>query len=494
VVDEGPRVYVERINIRGNSRTRDYVVRRELDLGEGDPYNKVLLDRAERRLNNLGFFNKVRVTNEPGTSPDRVVVNIDVEDKATGSFSVSGGYSTSDGIIGEVSLSESNFLGRGQYVKIAGTFGQRTKGVDFSFTEPYFLGQRMAAGIDLFSKFNDNTNTSRFESRVTGGQLRLTLPITEEFSITPRYSAYQTQITIPNKTDKPFDDCTAGNSGLQSLGVGYLLADCLSNGEASVAIKEAKGKTFTSLFGMTMVYNALDNTANPRNGFYAEVKPDVAGAGGDSRFLRVSGDARYYREIFDDFVGVARIQGGHIMGFDGSTRMTDHYFIGPSLVRGFAVSGIGPRDVRAGVDTRTSALGGTTYFGGSLELQFPIFGLPREIGLKGAIFADAGTLFGYDGGTSVSDPTCPAGSSGRLFNKVQVAAGSPQSNVACVRDQNVIRSSVGASLLWASPLGPIRFDYAFALSKDSGIQSPINGVRYGGDRTQAFRFSGGTRF
>ena len=136
------RVYVERINVRGNTRTRDYVVRRELDLGEGDAYNKVMVDRAERRLNNLGFFTKVRITNEPGSAPDRVVVNIDVEDKATGSFSVAGGYSTSDGVIGEISLSESNFLGRGQFVRIAGTLGQRTQGVDFSFTEPYFLGYR----------------------------------------------------------------------------------------------------------------------------------------------------------------------------------------------------------------------------------------------------------------------------------------------------------------------------------------------------------------
>jgi outer membrane protein insertion porin family len=494
VVDEGPRVYVERINVRGNNRTRDYVVRRELDMGEGDPYNKVLLDRAERRLNNLGFFNKVRVTNEPGSAPDRVVVNIEVEDKATGSFAISGGYSTSDGIIGEVSLTESNFLGRGQYVKIAGTFGQRTKGIDFSFTEPYFLGQRMAAGIDLFSKFSDNTTTSRFQSRVTGGQLRLTLPITEEFSVTPRYSLYQTNIKIPNTVSKPYDDCSAGNSGLQSLGLGYRLADCLANGEASVAVKEAKGNTITSLFGVTMVYNALDNTANPRNGFYAELKPDVAGLGGDSQFLRIAGDARYYREIFEDFVGVARVQGGHIMGFSGSTRMTDHFFMGPSLVRGFAVSGMGPRDVRPGVDTKTSALGGTTYFGGSLEVQFPIFGLPREIGLKGAVFADAGTLFGYDGGQGVFDATCPSGSSGRLFSKVAVQPGSPQTNVACVRDQNVIRSSVGASILWASPLGPIRFDYAFALTKDKGIQDAATGLRYGGDRTQAFRFSGGARF
>jgi len=504
VVDEGPRVYVERINVRGNTRTRDYVVRRELDLGEGDAYNKVMVDRAERRLNNLGFFNKVRITNEPGSAPDRVVVNIDVEDKATGSFSIAGGYSTSDGIIGEVSLSESNFLGRGQFVRIAGTLGQRTQGVDFSFTEPYFLGYRIAAGFDLFSKFSDNYNTGRFESRVTGGTVRLTFPITEELSITPRYSIYSTEIDIPNTADRPYNDCSYPIFGV-TPGFGTIPADpifnCLSNGEATIAVKEAQGTTLTSLVGLSFNYNSLDNNQNPRNGFIAELKPEFAGVGGDSKFLRVSADARYYKEIFDDVVGFARLQGGHVQATSGDLRMIDHYFLGPSLVRGFAPSGIGPRDVTN--DPTANALGGTTYFGGSLEVQFPIWGLPRDLGLRGAVFADAGTLFNYDGGSSgITNPgllSCPAGTSGRQFNVATTSV--YQSNIACVRDKNVIRSSVGVSLLWQSPLGPIRFDYAYALTKDDGqfgtmvlpSGQTVSG-KFGGDRTQAFRFSGGTRF
>ena len=496
VIDEGPRVYVERINVRGNTRTRDYVVRRELDLGEGDAYNKVLIDRAERRLNNLGFFNKVRITNEPGTTPDRVVVNIDVEDKATGAFSIAGGYSTSDGVIGEVSLSESNFLGRGQFVRIAGTLGQKSQGVDFSFTEPYFLGRRIAAGFDLFSKFSDNYNTGRFESRVTGGQVRLTFPITEELSITPRYSIYTTEIKIPNTTTRPYNDCSIPIPGITPGAPGSIAADslfnCLSNGEASIAVKEAAGTTLTSLVGVNLTYNSLDNYANPRNGFFAEIKPEFAGVGGDSKFLRIAADARYYREIFEDVVGFARLQGGHVQATSGNLRMVDHYFLGPTLVRGFAPSGIGPRDVTN--DPTANALGGTTYFGGTVELQFPIWGLPRDLGLRGAVFADAGTLFEYDGGRSVVNANCPAGSAARQFN---VPTSSPyQSNVACVRDKNVLRSSVGVSLLWQSPLGPLRFDYAYALTKDDGQLGTYNGVtaKYGGDRLQAFRFSGGTRF
>jgi outer membrane protein insertion porin family len=492
VIEEGPRVYIERINVRGNSRTRDYVIRREFDVGEGDAYNKVLMDRAERRLNNLGYFKRVRITNEPGSAPDRVVVNVDVEDQSTGSFGVSGGYSTADGFIGEVSISESNFLGRGQYVRLAGQWGERAQGVDFSFTEPYFLGYRLAAGIDLFSKFSDQTKYARYENRVTGGQLRLGLPVTENFGVTLRYSLYQQDVEIPNDIKQPYNDCTVPIIGFTVLNPDGTpnKFSCEGNGEASLAIKESQGDTLTSLAGITFNYNTLDNVKDPRNGIYAEVKTDFAGLGGDSHYFRATGDARYYREIYEDIVGIARIQGGHISALgNDDLRIVDHFFLGPSLVRGFASSGIGPRDISS-LDSRSNAVGGTTYFGGSLEVQFPIFGLPRELGLKGAVFADAGTLFGYKGPTTfdvnnnlIIEGFAPGG-----------CTLSPLVTQECilVRDSKDIRSSVGASLLWSSPLGPIRFDYAFALSKDDGIN--INGVKVGGDRTQAFRFSGGTRF
>ncbi|MBB3019949.1 outer membrane protein insertion porin family [Microvirga lupini] len=468
VVEEAPRIYIERINVRGNSRTRDYVIRREFELGEGDAYNQVLIDRAERRLNNLGYFKQVRVSNEPGSSADRVVVNVDVEDQSTGAFSISGGYSTADGFIGEVSVTETNFLGRGQFVRLAGQLGQRAHGVDFSFTEPYFLGYRMSAGIDLYSKFSDQTRYSRYENRMTGGTLRLGLPFTEEFTITARYSLYQQEVTIPNDADQPYNDCSVPIPGVTTP------FNCETNGEASLAIKNAQGETITSLAGLTFNYNTLDSTRNPRNGFYAEVKTDFAGLGGDSHYFRVTGDARYYRELYEDVIGIARVQGGHIMGFGdnggdgGDLRIIDQFFMGPSLVRGFAPNGIGPRDIST-ADSRANALGGTTYFGGSLEVQFPIPVLPRELGLRGAVFADAGTLYGYDGPTTFDDESID------------------------VFDSSKLRSSVGASILWTSPLGPIRFDYAFALTKEEGILD-ANGNRVGGDRTQAFRFTGGTRF
>ncbi len=513
VVEDGPRVYVERINVRGNTRTRDYVIRRELDIAEGDAYNRVLTDRAERRLNGLGFFKKVRFSNEPGSAPDRVVINIDVEDQPTGSFSVAGGYSTQDGIIGEVSVSESNFLGRGQYVRVAGTGGQYSRGVDFSFTEPYFLGYRLAAGFDAFYKYSDLTRYSRYETTVYGGQIRIGLPVTEEFGVTLRYSLYNTELKVPNGLKQPYNDCSNPIPGFtprydpgkvingQNVGGLAKYPDCAYNGEASIAIKGSQGSTLTSLAGLTLAYSTLDIIGNPKNGIYAELKPDVAGLGGDSKFFRVTGDARYYKELYEDVVGFVRFQGGHVQALDSNPlRITDQFFLGPSLVRGFAPNGIGPRDVGTS-DARSNAIGGSTYVGGTLEVQFPLPYIPRDLGLKGAFFADAGTLFGYHGRTSFDvngdgfiNGTSPV--TGRCnFNAFTVGV---EPECVSVRDKNVIRSSVGASILWNSPLGPIRFDYAYALSKDEGQK--VFGAdgsylgKVGKDQIQAFRFSGGSRF
>jgi outer membrane protein insertion porin family len=499
VVEEGPRVYVERIVVRGNTRTRDYVIRREFELGEGDAYNRVLVDRAERRLNSLGFFKRVRIINEPGSSPDRVVVIVDVEDQPTGSFGISGGYSTQDGFIGEVSVSESNFLGRGQFVRASASLGQRVRGVDLSFTEPYFLGYRMAAGVDLFWRENTNSTYALYDTSNVGATLRLGIPLTDQFSLGVRYSIYQTEITIPNDRNRPYNDCTTFIPGVTPTPA-LPNINCLTNGEASLAVKEAAGKWLTSSVGSTLSYSTLDNGRNPTSGLYAEVRGDVAGLGGDAKWVRGTADLRYYYPVWDNVTLLARAQGGHISAFGGNDlRIVDNFNLGPSLVRGFASGGIGPRDISTGQSNNsTASLGGTTYFGGSLELQFPIFGLPREIGLRGAIFADAGTLFGYKGRKNFAgevfncgqDPL-PAGNP--CFPGVGAAPPTnPQSTTLRVRDDSGIRSSVGASLLWASPLGPIRFDYAFALTKDDG--EIVAGRKVGGDVTQAFRFSGGTSF
>jgi outer membrane protein insertion porin family len=486
IVEEGPRVFIERIDIKGNSRTHDDVVRREIDLSEGDAYNKVLMDRAERRLNNLGYFKTVKVTTEPGSTPDRIIVVVDVEDQPTGAFSISGGYSTTDGVIGEVSVTETNFLGRGLYVKLGGSLGQRSNGVEFSFTDPYFLGQRLAAGFDLFTKYQDNTRYALYTSRTTGGQLRVGFPLTEEWTFITRYALFSTDIVIPNTTTQPFNDCSVPILGITPLnpdGTVNLLG-CTANGEASIALKESKGTTLTSAPGYTLDYNTVDSVKDPHSGLLAEVKQDFAGAGGDTKYVRTTGVAKFYYEVYEDVVGLLKLQGGYIHSWGNySLKINDNFNLGPELVRGFAPSGIGPRDLNG--DVKDNPLGGTTYFGASYELQFPIWGVPREIGIKGAVFADAGTLFGYTGkrffpgfyGGSIANPVnCNPPTSFAAINNFEV------SECVNVHDSHVIRSSVGSSLIWNSPLGPIRFDLAYALTKDKN------------DRLQVFRFSGGGAF
>lgn len=455
LVEEGPRVYIERINVRGNTRTRDYVIRREFDIGEGDAYNKVLIDRTERRLNNLGYFKTVRITNEPGSAPDRVIVNVDVEDQSTGQFSIAGGYSTSEGFIGEVGIKESNLLGTGRVASIKGSTGQYTRGLELNYTEPYVFDRRMAAGFDAYSKQSDNARFARYSNVMTGGTVRLSAPVTEEFSLSGRYSLYSQDISIPNDSRQPYNDCVASD-----YTTGYVPGGpnpCFDNGEASLAIKDASGSRLTSMLGYTLTYNTLDNVRDPRAGFFTEFKQDFAGLGGDSSYVRSSIESKYYYEFNESFVGMIRGQAGYIYGVD---YINDNFFMGSNLVRGFTNGGIGPRDVtipEASYYNRTP-LGGSTYFGASAELQFPVFGLPREAGLRGAVFADAGSLFGYDGPT--------------LVDGVNIK----------VADDRTIRSSAGVGVLWASPLGPIRLDFAW----------PITKGEY--DQTQMFRFSGGTSF
>ena len=421
VVEEGPRVYIERINVRGNTRTRDYVVRREFDIGEGDAYNKVIIDRTERRLKNLGFFKSVRISNEPGSTPDRVIINVDVEDQSTGQFSVGGGYSTTEGILAEVGIQESNLQGRGQFAKLRGSTGQWSRGVELNFTEPYFLERRMQAGFDIYSKESDNSRFAYYSNMKTGATLRLGLPLTEEFTVIGRYSLYNNSIKVTDSTN------------------------------VSSAISTSEGQNLTSAVGYTLEYNTLDNSINPRNGAISNLKQDIAGLGGDSRYLKTTTEVKYYRELNDTFVGMIRGQAGYIYGTD--LRVIDNFFMGPDLIRGFSLSGIGPRDGGSGEASR-NGLGGTTYWGTSAEVTFPLFGMPREAGIKGAFYADAGSVFGYS---------------------------SPASLTIVGNDQSV-RTSVGTGLLWSSPIGPIRLDFAVPITKNDN------------DQVQNFRFTAGSVF
>ena len=487
-VDDGPKVYIERIDIVGNTRTRDFVIRREFDIGEGDPYNHVMIEQAERRLNRLGYFKKVHISTRPGTSPDRVIVTIDVEDQPTGSVSISGGYSTTAGFLAEVAFTETNFLGRGQYVKLSASEGQYSHGWGASFTEPYFLDQRLAAGVDIYQKVQNPNTWATYYTWTTGANLRLGIPVTDQFTIQPVYSLYGSEIRIPNTSSQPYDDCSTwdptfgGTGGWTPPGgvetAATATANCVTNGEASVAIKQAAamGAVTTSLVGYSLLWDSIDDRKNPTSGAYLNFHQDVAGAGGQSHFVRETFDGKYYYPLTDDLTGLIHLQGGQITQVGGGDLpLLDNFNLGPTLVRGFAPGGLGPRDISDPTSLAANGLGGTTYFGGSAELQFPIFGLPKELGLKGAIFADAGTLFGYQGQTDFS----------KLLGYTNCGAGATtltQFSCLSVDDEHVIRSSVGVSLLWASPLGPIRIDYAYAVTKG----------KY--DQMQAFNFSGGASF
>jgi outer membrane protein insertion porin family len=458
-VDEGARVYIERINIRGNTRTRDYVIRREFNIGEGDAYNRALIDRAERRLNNLNYFKKVKITNEPGSAPDRIVINIDVEEKSTGNFSVAGGYSTAEGFISELSVTETNLLGRGQYARAALRYGQYSRGVELSFAEPYFLGYRVGAGIDLYWKDNKATNYISYATSTVGTNLRLVFPLNEEISFAPRYSIYQQKIDIPQS----MRDCASPANGTTT----FPEPTCYDNGEASVPAKFelAQGPALISSVGYTLSYNTLDNNKLPTSGTFIELKQDIAGVGGDVNFIRTTIDARQYAEIMTDVVGLVRLRGGHVTSWGGKDlRMLDH-FQSTDFVRGFAPGGFGPRDLKCEQPGDGNAscdpLGGSLFWAATAEVQTPLYFLPKDVGVKIAGFVDAGSLWDYKGPTS--------------YNGIDAVLGSSNNGAP-------IRAAAGVGLLWDSPLGPIRFDFAFPFMKESY------------DKTQWFRFSGGTSF
>lgn len=428
-IDQAPRLYVERIEIRGNDKTQDRVIRRELEIAEGDAYNRALIERSERRLKNLGYFKSIKITREPGSTPERVVVNVAVDEQSTGEFSIGGGYSTADGLIAQVSISDRNFLGRGEFIKAAVSVGQYSNGFDVGFTEPHFLGSRASFGVGVFDRQTRSNNYQTYDTLTYGGKLTLDAPLTDEISSQLRYSIYNQRVTLdPTK-------------GVTSLPIQ----------QAALA-----GPLWVSSIGNTMTYSTLDNPRNPRNGIRAIINEDFAGVGGDVNFVRTTADLQYYRELTNDVVGMVRAQGGYITPWGGQELpLLNRFFGGPQWVRGFAVNGFGPRDLTAG--TTHDNIGGNIYWATTAELQAPIPYMPPEVALKVAVFADAGSLWNIGSSKSL----------GSLSQSLQVG------------NSQTIRSSFGAGLVWDSMFGPIRLDYAYPTSKASH------------DVTQRLRFGAG---
>lgn len=408
VVDQGERAYVERIEIRGNTATRDYVIRREFDLAEGDAYNQERVAEAKRRLERLGFFSRVDISTQPGSSPDRVVLIVDVVDQSTGSFGIGAGYATGgEGFILEASIEEKNFLGRGQFIRVSAGGGALTRQYSISFTEPYFLGYRLAAGFDLFKSSSSIMDDYSYEDQ--GFSLRVAAPITNDLSTTFRYNYKELKYSTDNygRLSQPYQRIVDGSPWLQSS---------VSN---------------------TLTYNTLDSSTLPSEGILASLTQEIAGLGGDSHFYKISGRARGYYTLSDemDVIGSLSTSAGHVVSIDGSPlNVFDQFSLDSNDIRGFANSGIGPR-------MRGDPIGGTTYFTASAEATFPLPGVSQDAGFRGGFFVDTGTLFGND--VKVTEPT-----RGKLRGVAM--------------DWRV---SAGASLIWASPFGPLRVDYAIPVMK-----------------------------
>ncbi len=358
-INEGPRVFVERIDITGNIRTVDEVIRREMELVEGDPFNTSRLRRSEARIRNLGFFERVEVSQDLGSVPDQTVLTVEVEERSTGELSIGGGFSTTDGPVGTISLRERNLLGRAQDLRLAATISGRTQEFTLNFTEPYFLDKDLTAGFDLFNTTTDNQDESSFDEDSTGFGLRLGYPLGDRLRQTVRYR---------------LEDRTIENV----------------DADASRFIKEQEGTTLTSLVGHRIVYDQLDSRIEPSDGYLLEFGNDFAGLGGDVNYLRTTASGSIFFPVFGDTVLNLRSEAGYIFGIDEDVNIADRFFVGGNLIRGFERSGIGPRDSQT-----DDALGGNLFAVGSVEAAFPV-GLPEEFGVRGRLFTDLGTLTDVD--------------------------------------------------------------------------------------------------
>jgi len=354
-IGEGPRVFVERIDIRGNVRTHDEIIRREFRLVEGDAFNAARLRRSQQRIQNLGYFSKAEVNNIPGSTPDRTIIQADVEEQSTGELSFGAGYSTSEGVLGEVGIRERNLLGRGQDLTANFTLSQRSQRWNLGFVEPYFLDKELRAGVNLFRTQRDNSDESGFSSVRTGSRFSLGYEINEEWSQSVSY-------TIRKDEMKDID------------------------ADASQFIKAQKGSSTTSMVGQSLTYDARNSAIDPTEGFISRASTDFAGLGGSVRYMRLGLKSAYYYPFASRWVGMVSGEVGKMFGLGQDIRVDDRFFAGGETMRGFETAGIGPRDRNT-----QDALGGTVMALATVELGFPVF-LPEELGFSGAVFSDVGIV------------------------------------------------------------------------------------------------------
>ena len=415
-IAEGQRVFVDRINITGNTRTEDEVIRREFRIDEGDAFNAAKIRASRRNVENLNYFSKVDIQTEPNPNDDsKADINVNVEEKSTGAFNVGVGYSTVNGALFRAGIAENNFQGKGQKLSADVAVSQRTSEYDLSFTEPYFMGRRLSAGIDLFRTEEDYQDEGSYDSESTGGRLRLGWNYTDDFAQYLRYTLKEDKISNVDRN-------------------------------ASIYIKEEEGRYSNSSIGQTMVYDKRDSAINPKEGYYLSFGNDVAGLGGDEKYLKFDGKAYKYFTLADYYTFKLFINGGYITGYgDENVRLSNRYYLGGSTLRGFEFAGIGARD-----KFTKDALGGNWMIYSGAEMSFPI-GLD-EVGVRGRTFVDMGIL------------------------------GKPDDiNEAYVEYSDTPRVAAGFGFQWQSPMGQIDVDLAFPIVKEDY------------DETEVFRLNFGSR-
>jgi outer membrane protein insertion porin family len=443
-VKEGPRVYVDRIDIVGNTRTLDYVIRREMNVSEGDAYNRVLVDRSKNQIKALGYFKDVEITETPGSAPDRTGLQVKVTEQPTGELSFSAGYSSLDKLVVDLGATERNFRGRGEDVRARISVGAFRQQVDFSFTEPRFLGRYMSAGYDAYYYKYDLTQFQAYKQQTIGTGVRLSFPLSLNSTGTLRYTIRNDDVEI----DPSFCDPT-------QLVISTSLCD-------------QRGNFLTSMVGYSYRLDRRNDAITPSRGYFLELNQDFAGLGGSVKYISTEADGAWYHGFNKTFILSLTGSIGDIEGWGGDhVRINNRFYKGGQSFRGFQIAGIGPRDLNLATTNgdQADALGGKTYAIGSAELTVPNF-LPEQYGIKTLLFSDFGTL-------------------GRLDSfdkkKTDPVTGLTE-NDPNIKDNLGLRASAGLSVLWRSPRGPIRFDFSQILKKE-----PY-------DRTETFRFSTSTRF
>jgi outer membrane protein insertion porin family len=538
-IANAPRVYVERVDINGNTLTQDKVVRREFRLAEGDAFNSFLVKRSKDRINSLGFFQeKLDVGQKPGSAPDRIVLETNVQEKSTGELSLSAGFSSLERFILSASITQRNFRGKGQELRTSVNWSNYSKSVEVGFTEPYFMDKNIALGGDIYRRdlnsfryLNNNDRDTTYEQTTTGFQIRAGVPITEYMSLALRYSLNFDDVTL----DK--DQFYTDNNGDGILGNSD--DDTCDPVRSGRYLCDAIGKRTTSSLGYSLIYDTRDNRIRPTRGHNVVLSQDFAGLGGSVKYIRTRLNGSKYWPLGGGFIFSLSAEGGYIHSLEGErrddagdlvdkVRLTDRFFLGEPQIRGFDIRGIGPRVKRYyltkdddGEYVRSSgsnnvsddALGGKVYYMARAEVEIPLGSGAREMGLRPSIFIDAGAVAGlrdpktlnFPGYCSVTSGTiesngdktatsstteaapnlgaCRSSSSqtGTAYTDVNYIDGSGFQEVY-LGDTLKPRVSVGFGVNWNSPFGPFRIDIAKALLKEPG------------DDTKLITFNVGTQF